>query len=293
MDRLKFSLWLLKFEPLDEFVHARWDLQMVDGGCRQYKHCTPHLPASFGSGTTLPCFLPVWHQKVILIIVASYLTQILTQLPHPPQQPARDVYSYTNTDHMIDLLELAPSSAPTNEPDCLAVLPNNPLSHTGYEPNLVTALAADPKEPYFKKDEFLLNDCINRTRDHDPLVELSCRKDERSLASPLLTQMRVSSDHRSGAYHSSREGSINPAAWAMGNLLRESILRGSHKRETSREQINSQDRKLIHDKRRADRRREVEVVLQRKQQAQQMQEEAVREFSCETLPPTTTSSLHF
>ena len=63
----------------------------------------------------------------------------------------------------------------------------------------------------------------------------------------------------------------------MGNLLRESILRGSHKRETSREQINSQDRKLIDDKRRADRRREVEVVLQRQQQAQQMQEEAIEE----------------
>ena len=56
------------------------------------------------------------------------------------------------------------------------VLPYNPLSHTSYESNLITALDADPRESSLKKDEFLHNDYISTTRDDDFLFELSCRR---------------------------------------------------------------------------------------------------------------------
>ena len=67
-----------------------------------------------------------------------------------------------------------------------------------------------------------------------------------SLASRLLSQNREARCDGSLFYHSSKEDSSRPFDQAQGNSMREGFFHGSHTRKSSREQISSQERELIH-----------------------------------------------
>ena len=58
--------------------------------------------------------------------------------------------------------------------------------------------------------------------------------------------------------------------------MRDGLLPGSHKRMTSREQIISEGQRFIHERRRADQKRKVELVHQRELHDRQLEEEATQ-----------------
>ena len=69
---------------------------------------------------------------------------------------------------------------------------------------------------------------------------------------------------------------MHPAAWAQRDLLRENLLFVSQKRKTSPEQMSSQDRQLTLERRRAHRKREVELLHQRELQALKIEEDSTQ-----------------
>ena len=68
---------------------------------------------------------------------------------------------------------------------------------------------------------------------------------------------REASDARARVYHSATEDSKHPADLVRRNLVHDTLLR-SHKSKASGDQISSRGRQLIHERRRADGKREFE-----------------------------------
>ena len=87
------------------------------------------------------------------------------------------------------------------------------------------------------------------------MILQSWQERDENLVSPLFPQKREASDARARVYH---EYTTHPPELARRDLERNPLLR-SHKRKTSRDQVSSLERQRIHERTRADRKREIEL----------------------------------